>query len=424
MINTRTEQDQNTPVWADRGFVTYWIGYTVSSLGDEVSALAIPLVAVVALNASPAQVSLLVALQWLPYLFSLLVGTWVDQHGRQQRLLIGADLCRCLGAAAIPTAYALGELHLAALYVCVVVLGSGSVLGGCSGQSFFVRLVPKTQYVEAHSVLSSTISLATLLGPAAAGVLIQAIGAADAVMVDAATFLVSAIAISRVRTRLPPAEASTAHDSYGRRLGDGVRYLFNHPYLRASLIASTVINLGDFTARAVLVLFATRNLHLSAGTIGLALSIGGVGGLTGAVTAGRFAAVTGTGRAMVLGGGLSVLPYAALAVVHGQTAGFVVLACGAFVAAWAVVQFDINNNSVRAAVTDDAMRGRVAGAYSMINYGSRPIGALLGGSIASVLDVRAAFGVAGALGVVSFALMLRSPMAGVTSVPSAAAAVE
>ncbi|MBB2890517.1 MFS transporter [Flexivirga oryzae] len=420
MTMTSTDQTDTTRIWHDRGFLTYWTGYTVSALGDQVSALALPLVAVLVFDASAAPVSLLTALLWLPYLFSLFVGTWVDHHGRQQRLLIAADLCRCLGAVAVPTAYALGGLTLATLYGCAVVLGSGSVLGGCSGQSFFVRLVPKTQYVEAHSVLSSTLSLAALIGPAVGGVLVQAIGAADAITVDAATFLVSAVAISRVRTRMPAAGPSTADGSYGRRLGEGVRYLVHHPYLRASLMASTAMNLGDFTAQGVLILFASRNLQLSPGSIGLALSVGAIGGLTGALTARRFAALVGTGRAMVVGGGLSVLPYATLAVSHGPTTGFVCLAGGAFVAVWAVMQFDINNNSVRATVTDDAMRGRVAGAYSTINYGSRPVGALLGGLIATVVDIRAAFVVAAVFGLVSVALMLRSPMARVRSVESAA----
>lgn len=424
VTTTSTDQTDSQHIWADRGFVTYWAGYAVSAVGDQISGLALPLVAVVVLNASAAQVSVLTALLWLPYFFSLFVGTWVDHHGRQQRLLIGADVCRCLGAAAVPTAYAFGGLSLAVLYACAIVLGSGSVFGGCSGQSFFVRLVPKAQYVQAHSALSSTLSIAALLGPAIAGVLIQAIGAADVVIVDAVTFLVSAVAISRVRTRVPAAEASTADTSYGRRLCEGVRYLFRHRYLRASLAASTAMNLGDFTARGVLILFATRNLHMSPGSIGLSLSLGAVGGLTGALTAGRFGALVGTGPAMVVGGGFTVIPYAVLALVHGPTTGFVCLAGGALVAAWSVMQFDINNNSVRATVTDDAMRGRVAGAYSMINYGSRPVGAVIGGLIATAIDIRAAFVVAGLLGVVSIVLMMRSPMVHVRSVESAAAAVE
>lgn len=420
MTITGTDQTDTARIWRDRGFRTYWTGYAVSALGDQVSALALPLVAVVAFDASAAEVSLLTALLWFPQFFSLFVGTWVDQHGRQQHLLIAADLGRCLGAAAVPTAYALGGLNLAVLYGCAIVLGSGSVLGGCSGQSFFVRLVPRTQYVEAHSFLSSTLSMAALIGPAAGGVLIQALSPADAVAVDAATFFVSAIAISQVRTRVPAAAPSTGDASYRRRLGEGVRYLFGHRYLRASLIASTAMNLGDFTARAVLTLFATRDLQMSPGRIGLALSVGAVGGLTGAFTAGRFAALVGTGRAMVIGGGLSVVPYAALAVLHGPTTGFVVLAGGAFLAAWAVLQFDINNNSVRATVTDDALRGRVAGAYSMINYGSRPIGALFGGFIATTIGIRAAFVVAGAFGILSVALMVRSPMSRVRSIETVA----
>ncbi|RNI20337.1 MFS transporter [Flexivirga caeni] len=410
-------------VWQDRGFATYWIGYAVSACGDQVSALALPLVAIGALHASAGEVSALTALIWLPYLVSVFVGTWVDHHGRQQRLLIAADLCRCAGAAAIPTAYALDDLSLATLYACALVLGSGSVLGGCSGQSFFVRLVPKEQYVEANSALSSTLSIAALIGPALAGVLIQATGATDAVLVDASTFAVSAIAIALVRTHVPAPKPSAEEASYIARLRDGVRYLFRHRYLRASLAASTAMNLSAFITQAVIVLFATRHLQLSASQLGIALSLGAIGGLLGALTARPFAALVGTGRAMAFGGGLSVLPYVALAGLHGPTAGFAGLAVAEFIAAWAVMQFDINNNSVRATVTDDALRGRVAGAYSTINYGSRPVGAALGGVVATTIDIRASFLVAGVFGVVSVGLIARSPMIRVRSIESAATTV-
>lgn len=410
-----TAQDTVPPVWQDRNYLTYWCGFALSVGGDQISTLALPLIAIGVLHASALQVSVLTALLWVPYLFSLFVGTWVDHHGRQQRLLIAADLCQCLGIAAVPAAYAAGGLNLAVLYGGAVILGSGSVLAGCAAQSFFVRLVPETQYVQAMSITSSTLSLASLVGPAIGGVLVQSIGAPNAVIVDACTFVASAAAISVVRTRRPASPGTRDDDSYADRLRSGVAYLLRHRYLRASLAASTAMNFGSFMIQAVLILFANRTLHMSAGHIGLALALGAVGGLIGAATAARFAGRVGIGHAMLIGGGLSVVPYAALVLAHGPGTGFALLAAAEFAAAWAVMQYDINNNAVRATVTDDTMRGRVACAYSMINYGSRPLGALTGGWIATALNTRATFLIAGIIAITAIGIIANSPMIRVRS---------
>lgn len=408
-----------TPIWRSPGFDRYWFGHALSAFGDQITALGLPLVAIVLLDASPKQVGLLTAAVWVPNLLSLFVGTWVDDHHRQQGLMICADLFRCLAILTIPVADGLGRLSMPVVYGSALALGSGTVLYNSAYPSFFVRLVPRRQYVAANSLLSTTLSTAALAGPAAAGLLIQALSAPDALLADAATFLLSAIAISTVRARRNPGAAPgrTDPEAYLHRLRYGVAYLRRHAYLRASLLASTTMNLAAFAIQAVLVLYATRHLHMTPGQIGIAFSIGATGGLLGAVSTGSVAARIGAGRAMAIGVSLTAGPFAGLAMA-GTTpaAGIVTVAAAEFIAAWSVMLFDINNNALRATVTDDAMRGRVAGAYSTINYGSRPIGALLGGWCATAVGVPATLVLAGGLGSLAGLWIVRSPIAHVKAI--------
>jgi len=423
MTDPESTSQGTTPkaIWRDANFDRYWAGHALSAFGDQITALALPLIAVVLLEASPSQVGALTAAIWAPNLLALFFGTWIDQFGRQQRLLIAADLFRWAAVAAIPITYGLGQLSMPMMYGSAIAIGVGGVVYNSSYPSFFVRLVPKAQYVAANSVLSTTMSIAALAGPAAAGLLIQAISAPDALVVDAATFLISAIAIMTVRTHIGrDADAHAdgpAVEPYLLRLRSGLSYLRSHAYLRASLMASTMMNLAGVAIQAVLILYATRHLHMSAGQIGIALSIGATGGLLGAATAAPIAARIGAGKTIAVGVALSALPFAGLAIASATpSAGTVAIAAAEFVSAWALMLFDINNNALRATVTADNLRSRVSGAYSTVNYGSRPLGALLGGWAATAVGIPATLVAAGVIGALGSLWILRSPITKVRSI--------
>jgi MFS family permease len=409
-------------VWRNANFDRYWFGEALSAFGDQVSALALPLVAVVVLDGSPGEVGLLTAAIWTPSLLSLFVGTWVDKYRRQKRLMVVSNVLQAAAVTAVPLAYAADRLTMLVLYASAVALGASGVLYDTSYPSFFVRVVRREQYVAANSLLSTTVSVAALAGPAIAGVLIEALSAPDALLVDAATFLVSAIAISTVRIRSTPlTEPSTAtpggsgtDEPYSRRLLGGVTYLRRHHYLRASLLASATMNVAAFVVQAVLILYAVRYLDMTAGQIGLALSIGATGALLGALTAAPIAARLGAGRTIALGVGLHVVPFAALIIAEAiPGAGVAALAAVELVSAWAIMLFDINNNALRTVVTDDEMRGRVSGAYATVNYGIRPIGALIGGSLGATIGIPFTLAIAAVIGTAASAWIISSPIFGV-----------
>jgi hypothetical protein len=186
-------------LWRDGRFRTFWIGQTLSQFGDRISELALPLIAVLVLDAGAAQVGLLTAAVWAPNLVSIFVGSWVDQRRAKRPLLIVADLLRGVVLATIPVAYLLDALTLGHLYVAALLAGLGQVLFSTAYMPFFVALVARDRYLDANAKLSASRSASFIAGPAVGGALVQALTAPGAILVDALTFLVSAVQIGRVR---------------------------------------------------------------------------------------------------------------------------------------------------------------------------------------------------------------------------------
>ncbi|SDP11627.1 Predicted arabinose efflux permease, MFS family [Pedococcus dokdonensis] len=405
-----------TPLWRDRRFATYWVGQGISQFGDRITELALPLIAVTMLHAGATTVGLLTAAVWAPNILSLLVGTWVDHHERKRRLLVVADLLRCVVLLTLPVAHFLGAITLAQLFAVALVAGLGQVLYQTSYPSFFVSLVRRDQFVEANSLLSGTRSASFVAGPAVAGGLIQAVTAPVAMLVDAVTFAVSAVLIGRVRVRDVPVDPPDGTGLF-RRARDGMGLVLSDRYLRASLACATTINLFNLMAGALLILFASRELGLSAGVIGLALGIGATGGLLGTVLAGRLTRRVGLGRTIALGAVVFSAPFALLPLAAGPTwsrAG--VLAAVEFVSALGVMWLDIPLNALMTAVTPDGVRSRVAGAFSSVNYGIRPVGAVLGGLVGEWIGLGPTMVVAAIGGSLSVLFLLWSPVSGTATI--------
>ena len=350
-MTTTTAPTPSRSLWHDRRFRTFWIGETLSQFGDRISELALPLIAVVLLDASPTQVGLLTAAVWGPNLVSLFVGSWVDQQPRKRLLLVVADLARAAVLATVPLAYALDALTLVHLYVVALLAGLGQVLFSTAYPPFFVALVPRDRFLDANSKLSASRSASFIAGPAVGGALVQALTAPVAILVDALTFVASAFQIGRVRVEEAPVENPHGH-SLLRRAREGLAYVLRHPFLRYSLGCATTINFFTLMASALLVLYASRTLGLSAGLIGLALGIGALGGLVGAVAAPVLAARFGVGPVIVAGAILFPAPLALLALAGGpEWSAALVLGAVEFVSALGVMLFDVNLNALQASVT-------------------------------------------------------------------------
>ncbi|MEO7260171.1 MAG: MFS transporter [Jatrophihabitantaceae bacterium] len=304
-------------LWRNPRFRSFWAGQTVSQFGDRVSELALPLIAVATLQASTFQVSLLTALVWTPNLLAILLGSWIDQRTRKRRLMVWADLLRAAVLISLPAAHLLGVVSLGQLYAVALVTGAGGVLFNTAYPAFFAHLVPRSSYVEANSKLSTTRSASYVAGPALGGALVQALTAPVAALVDAVSFVGSALLVGRIPLTEPAVDAAPQAASVWQRARDGMGYVIRHPVLRAALGCATTINFFTFFSSGLLVLFASRMLGLTPGVIGLTFGIGSTGALLGAVIAPRVSAAVGVGRSITMGAVLFPAPIAIAAAADG-----------------------------------------------------------------------------------------------------------
>ena len=399
-------------LWRNRRFMRYWTGQTISQLGDQITVLALPLTAVVLLDASAGQVALLTALLWLPNLLALLVGAWVDRRRRKLRLMVIANLVSAAVLLTLPLTHAFGSVTMAQLMVIAFLIGACAMLFSNAASPFFAHLVPRRSYLEANSKLSSTLAGTYVAGPAVGGLLVQLLGAPVAVTADAVSFVVAAMLFARAGTHEPEPETSEHPQSVLRSAKEGLHYVLRHPILRASLGCSTTINFFTFIASSgIIVLFANRGLGLSAAAIGLSLGIGAVGSIVGAVLAPMISRRIGIGRTIAVGAVIFPAALVIAAVADGPIwvrAG--ALALTEFVSGVGVMLYDVNQNSLKTSIVPDGMRSRVAGAYSTINYGIRPAGALVGGVLATAFGLRPTLLIAAVGGALSVLWLLPSPI--------------
>ena len=402
-------------LWRDREFMTFWSAQTVSEFGDRITELALPLIAVTLLNATAAEVGFLTAAVWLPNLSSLVIGSWVEQQHNKRRLMVGADLFRLLMLLSLPIAFWFGALTMLQLYVIALLAGTAKAMFDTAYAAFFVRLVARDDYLEANSKLSGTRSLSYMAGPAVGGILVQVLTAPIAIVVDALTFLFSAIQVSRLKVESLAPEV-TDEPLFTRAVA-GMRYLLTHPYLRGSLASATTVNFFNFIGSSLLVLFASRYLELSAGLMGIALGVGAVGGVLGAMLATPLTKRIGVGRLVAI----SVVVFPAAIGIAAFASGPTWLraaefGAAEFVSSFSVMCLDIPLAALGASVTAEHMRSRMTGAFITINYGIRPFGAVLGGLLGSWIGPRETLLVSATGGVFAVLWLLRSPILKVTTI--------
>jgi MFS family permease len=399
-----------------REFRRFWLGETVSLFGDQISMLALPLVGVLALDASAAEMGYLGAAGLFPaLLFSLHAGAWVDRRGRRRQTMIFTALGRAVLLATIPVAYALDALTMTHLYVASFLIGTLSVVFFVAYSTLFVSLVPRERYLEANSLLNGSRALSYVGGPSVGGVLVQLLSAPGALVADALSFLGSAFAMSSISPAEPPTEqAERGH------IKAGMRYMWDSPIIRASLLATSTINFFNFVFWALFILYATRSLDVSPGVLGLVLGAGSVGGVLGSLVTGRISRRIGIGPAFVLG---CVLFPAPLVLVPLAGAGdWTILACLFFaegLSGFGVMILDIAGGTIKAALVPDRLRARVSGAYMVVNYGVRPLGALVGGALGTWIGLRPTLWIATVGAILGVLWLLPSPLVRLRELPEA-----
>jgi len=376
-------------LWRHPDFLKLWAGETVSVFGSQVTILAVPTVAILILHAGPFQVGILSALEFLAFpTLGLVAGVYADRL-RRRPIMIVCDVGRALALGSIPVAFVLGLLTLEQLYVVALLTGIFTVFFDVSYQSYLPALVDRPNLIEGNTKLEITRSTAQVGGPAIAGLLIQWIGGAKAVAVDALSFLLSALALASIRKPEPeprPADGSAA-TGFIAEMREGIEVVFRSPLLWRIAGCTATSNLGsNMIFGAVFLVFAYRQLHLSAAVVGIVFAIGSTGSLVGAFLAGGVARKLGIGPTLGLTsavGGLALLaiPIALLG------APIAVLVATGFIEGIAVPIYNISQVSLRQAITPDRVQGRMNATMRTIVWGTIPLGAFVGGILGTSIGL-------------------------------------
>lgn len=406
---------------ANPPFRRFWTGQTISLFGDQVTLLAIPLLAVVSLDAGAAQMGLLTAAELAPsLLFSVHAGAWADRYPSRRRLMLATDIGRAALLATIPVAALFGLLTLAQLYVVAFAAGSLGVVFFVSYNTLFVSLVGRDDYIDASSLLNGSRALSLVGGNGIAGVLVQVLSAPGALLADAASYLLSASFLRRISAVEPePAEA----DDEPGELAAGRRFIAGTPLMRACLGASATLNLFNAAFFALLVLFATEELGIGAAALGLALGVGALGSVLGTLIAGRLSRRIGFGRAVIVAFVLCPAPLLLVPAAGGSNLVTIpMVAAAEFLSGSGMMILDVGLGALFAALIPDHLRSRVSGAYMLVNYGVRPVGALAGGLLAAAIGLRPTMWIAAAGALAGVLWLLPSPMPRLRVLPSRALA--
>ncbi|MEC3973988.1 MFS transporter [Amycolatopsis sp. H20-H5] len=399
-------------------FRRLWAGDTASQFGAAIGWTAIPLLAATVLAASPAQMGLLTAAETAAFLLiGLPAGVWVDRR-RRRPLMLRADLARAALLLTVPIAWWTDLLTLTQLIVVALLTGVATVFFDVAYQSYLPALVGREHLVEGNAKLQASQSVAQVTGPGIGGALVQAAGAANAVLGTGLGFLASALCLMRVKT-VEPEPVPHENPRLWPQIVEGLRFVFGNPSLRAIVACTATANLFGGALTAVQILFLTRTLGLSPAGVGTLLAFGGAGSVLGAVCSGSLTRRFGQARAIWLAPLLSwpfllIMPLAE----PGWRVALVAVALA--VSGFGVIVYNVAQVSYRQATCPDRLLGRMNASVRFVVWGTMPLGGLLGGALGGAIGLRETVWVGVAGQVASVLWVLCSPLRRLRDLPQQA----
>ncbi|MER7444019.1 MFS transporter [Micromonospora avicenniae] len=384
----------NTSLWRNRDFMVLWSGRTLSEVGDAVSLLVIPLLAVTVLDASAVEVGVLSATRMVAYLFlSLPAGVWVDRM-RKRRVMVVCHLARAGLVATVAVGAWVGWVTMAHLWIVALLSSVCTVLYETAHQSFLPVVVAGGQLLDANGKLATTYSVSRIAGYSAGGVVASALGVARTAGIDALAYLVNAVSLLFIRRSEDP-PAATRRPDFRRELAAGLSFVFRHPIMPRLVAASASLNLFSQMIFALAVLYLVRDLHLREQTVGAVMALTTLGGVAGGLLSARLARLVGTARIIwiaPLGLGWTVLLVPAARPGWGPVAYTVGMAgMGALFAIYNAAAV-----SYRQGACPPELLGRMTASVRWVIFGVMPVGALAGGLLGSWLGVRPTLWIAAA----------------------------
>jgi MFS family permease len=382
-------------------FLKLWTAETISVFGSAITQLALPLIAATTLNVTPFEFGLLTTIEFLPFiLFSLPAGVWVDRL-RRRPILIAGDLGRAVAIASIPIAFYFDALTIWQLYIVGFINGILTVFFDVAYQSYLPSVVERDQLVDGNSKLEITRSASQILGPGLAGILIGFFRAPFAMILDAFSYFVSALFLTWIRRPEPPivahdVVASGPKPSMRQEISLGLRYVTGHRWLRNIAATTGTSNLFSNVVNAILILYLVDERGLGPEAIGFAFSVASVGFLVGALTTNRLTSRVGVGRMLVaasIGFSGSNLPIA----FAPDALIWPALAISGLIGGFCSTAWNINQVSLRQAITPTRMQGKMNATMRFIVWGTIPLGAILGGALGGIIGLHETI-IVGAIG--------------------------
>jgi MFS family permease len=396
-------------------FRRLWVGDGISKIGSGVVVVAVPVLAATVLDASTWQVGLVATFAGLPYLLiGLPAGAWSDRI-RRRPVLVAADLWRAAVLCWVPVGAALGVLTVGQLYVVVLLVGVGTVFFDVSQGAYLPSLVGRGRLVEANSRLEVNRTVAVTTGPTLGGQLATAVGAPLALVATIIGYLWSAAWIAAIRTREAPPPRDESH--LLREIGQGLRFVLAHPFIRTTTLHSVVAVLCLYTRYTVEVLFLLRTIGLSAAGVGVLLTLAGLGAIAGAVLAARIASRLGRVRT-VLVSGVAMGGFCLLIPMTGQGVRLACFVVGAGMVSFWIVVYNVVAVSVKQLLCPDHLLGRMNATTRFLAWAALPLGGVIGGAMGTVLGLRATMWLTAAGLLAASLLLVLSPVRRVRDLPA------
>ena len=404
---------------ANSNYVNLWAAATISTFGSLVTRTALPFTPILLLNASPADISTLRVAELLPgFLFGLVAGVWVDRL-RRNPIMVATDIGRALLMLTIPLAAFLGWLGLGQIYLVAALVSAFSVFFDVAYQSVLPSIVKNDELVEANSKLSAAMSVAEASAFSSAGWLIQLLTAPLAILVDAFTFIASAVLVARISDSESATKAgpSGPHPSIASDVIEGLRAVWHQPLLSGMVIAGVAQNLAFGLVGTVFLLYVNQEIGFEPGILGMIFAVGGVSSFIGAIIAGRLPRF-GVGAVMVASllfaaVGEAFIPLATAA----NAVGVVFLVGQQIVADSALTVYDINQVSLRQAITPSQLLGRVNASVCVTEFGGILLGTVVAGYLGEVVGLRETLWLGVCLSFVAAIALVLSPVRSVRHIP-------
>ncbi|MEX2462550.1 MAG: MFS transporter [Paenibacillaceae bacterium] len=402
-------EKQNSSLWKHSNFLKLWFGQTISMLGSQVTYIALPLTAVLILNATPVQMGAFQAVSTAPFfILGLFAGAWIDRVDRLP-LLVYTNIASVIILSFVPILAWFNLLSIWLLYIVAFLSAASTMTFQLAYQSFLPSIIKKENLPEGNSKLEGSRTVTQVLGPSMAGVLIQLITAPIAILVDIISFIISACFFSNIK--VTESKPQIAKQNIWLQIFEGLKVIISNPFLRSISFSTAILNFSRSAFEAVYLLFVVKTLSLNPAQIGMVYGFGSMGSLLGAVIANRIAKRFGIGASIVgscvlIGIGFSLVSFASDSLFLSIP---LLILAQAFTGMGNTVYF-INQVSLRQAITPNNLLGRVNASQIFISRSAMPLGGVLGGIIGSCFGLRFSIAITSIFSFLAVLLLISSPV--------------